>query len=75
MTVNMHGYGSPVLGVVLCVSAGIFVILGAIKDWDWFFDCTSIDTLLGRRAARIFFGLLGGFFNAFALILLKLHYG
>jgi len=66
--------GSPIGGIVICLSAGIFNILGAVRNWDWFHDCTSIDTLLGRSAARVFFGLLGSFFIAFAIILGFLHY-
>ena len=64
-----NSYGSPCLMVVLSISAGTFVILGVIKDWDWFFDWTCTDTLLGRRASRVFFGLLGAVFIGFAFFL------
>lgn len=44
------------------VAAGVFSICGAWMDWDWFMlsrKSRFMVGLLGRKGARIFYGLLG----------------
>jgi hypothetical protein len=55
------------IGLVF-VAAGGFSIVGAVKDWEWFMGSSKawlFVALLGRKGARVFYGLLG-----FALIVL-----
>ncbi len=45
--------------------AGGFSLMGAIKNWEWFFRARKsamIDKIFGRTGARIFYGILGGIF-------------
>lgn len=47
---------------LIFVAAGIFCILGAVLNWDWFINSRKarlIVKLLSRNGARIFYGLLG----------------
>ena len=49
------------LGLIF-VAAGVFSILGAICNWDWFMNARkarSVVSLLTRGGARIFYGILG----------------
>ena len=48
----------------LVVAAGIFTILGALLDWDWFMyhpHARFFVTILGRTGMRVFYILLGYF--------------
>ena len=39
--------------------AGIIALLAAILDWNWFFTAQFIVQNVGRRQARLFYGVLG----------------
>jgi len=44
------------------ILTGIFAILGAVLNWDWFMShrkTRAMVSLLGRAGARIFYGLIG----------------
>ena len=46
----------------LIILIGLFSLLGAIFNWDWFMNnrrARIIVTLFKRTGARIFYGLLG----------------
>ena len=46
----------------LFVAGGIYMICGALFDWDFFMNQRSsrrMVSMLGRGGARVFFGLLG----------------
>lgn len=48
----------------MCVAGGIFSILGAIKNWNWFFlwpPAPIVVCLLSRRGARVFYFGIGLF--------------
>lgn len=50
--------------IVLCFFMGMFSILGAILDWNWFFESRKsaiFVRLFGRNGARIFYIVLGLF--------------
>ena len=52
------------IGAIMVVGAGAFAMLGAWRNWDWFFAWPPAPTfvaLFGRRGARIFYLLLGLF--------------
>lgn len=52
------------IGVAMCVVGGSFAILGAVKNWNWFFlwpPAPIFVRLLTRGGARVFYGLLGIF--------------
>ena len=66
---------SSAVGIIaLVAAAGMFSLWGAVKNFDWFLQFTSIETLLGRSAARIFYGALGTILIAFAVFLAVTHY-
>ena len=47
---------------ILIGAAGLFTVLGALFDWDWFMEhpkARFFTTILGRGGARMFYGLLG----------------
>lgn len=47
---------------IFFVLAGLFAILGAIKNWDFFMNNRKAYIwvkLFGRNGARIFYGILG----------------
>ena len=49
---------------LIFVVAGLFSILGAAKNWDWFMDHRRARIwvkLFGREGARIFYYILGLF--------------
>ena len=42
--------------------AGIVSILAAVLDWDWFFNTQNVQFIVknvGRKRARLFYGILG----------------
>lgn len=48
--------------LIFLVVGGIFSILGALYDWDFFFNnrkAQSFVQLFGRKGARIFYFILG----------------
>lgn len=50
------------IGVAMVVGSGAWGILGAWRNWDWFFawqPAPFFVMLLGRTGARIFYLLLG----------------
>jgi tetratricopeptide (TPR) repeat protein len=54
------------------VAAGIFTILGAMLDWDWFMHhprARFFVAILGRTGARVFYMLLGCFLLALGLLI------
>ncbi|MHC4118407.1 MAG: immunity 17 family protein [Planctomycetota bacterium] len=60
-----------VCGMASLVSLiGIFLILAAVKDWNWFFDSYKYRHLVrifGRKAARIMIGCVGGVVALFSI--------
>jgi hypothetical protein len=53
---------------------GIFVIFGAILNWDWFFTSWRAEIfvrLFGRNGARVFYGILGIGFILMGFLLLR----
>ncbi len=49
------------LGLIF-VAAGVFSVLGAICNWDWFMNARKarfVVKILTRNGARIFYGALG----------------
>ena len=47
---------------LLFLAAGGFSIVGAVQDWDWFLQSRKARlfvNLMGRKGARIFYGILG----------------
>lgn len=47
---------------ILFIFGGIFSILGAVKDWDFFMNNHKAQLwvkLFGRKGARIFYAILG----------------
>jgi hypothetical protein len=50
------------VGVGMVALAGAFSVLGAWRNWDWFFaypPAPIFVALLGRKGARVFYILLG----------------
>lgn len=42
--------------------AGIVSILAAVLNWDWFFNTQNVQFIIknvGRKRARLFYGILG----------------
>lgn len=53
---NMHYEGLAI------VFAGLFTLLGAVADWDWFMThrkAAFFVRIIGRNGTRIFYGTLG----------------
>lgn len=49
-------------GVAMCIGSGVFGVLGAWRNWDWFFAWSPAPVfvaLFTRTGARIFYLLLG----------------
>jgi Immunity protein 17 len=47
---------------IFALAAGIFVIVAAASDWNWFFEHPRAKFFVdafGRKGARIFYGVLG----------------
>lgn len=50
------------IGVAMVVGGGAFSLLGAWRNWDWFFAWSPaplVVALLGRTGARIFYAIIG----------------
>jgi hypothetical protein len=75
MNYTISSIDSSAAGIIaLLAAAGMFSLWGAVKNSDWFLQFTSIETLLGRSAARIFYGALGVILIAFAVFVAVTHY-
>lgn len=51
-----------ILGPLFLIGAGVFTVIGAIQDWDWFMNhrrAWIFVKLLGRKGARIFYMISG----------------
>ncbi len=49
---------------IIIIACGIFSLLGAVNNWDWFFNnykAQPFVKIIGRTGARIFYGILGAF--------------
>lgn len=49
---------------IIIIACGIFSLLGAVNNWDWFFNnykAQPFVKMIGRTGARIFYGILGAF--------------
>ncbi len=47
---------------IIIIACGIFSLLGAVNNWDWFFNnykAQPFVKIIGRTGARIFYGILG----------------
>ncbi len=58
----------------LMVVFGIFLIIAAITNWEWYFKqrrAQSMIRMMGRNGARWFYGALGVFFAVFAALVLQ----
>ena len=48
--------------VVFTLGGGVFSVVGALQDWDWFMESRKarlLVNLLGRQGTRIFYGVIG----------------
>lgn len=48
--------------LVLFIALGVFSIVAALFDFDWYFETSGATTFvrwLGRKGARVFYALLG----------------
>ncbi|OPZ88926.1 MAG: hypothetical protein BWY74_02936 [Firmicutes bacterium ADurb.Bin419] len=55
------------------LGAAIFTIMGAIFNWDWFFEnrkARLMVSLLGRTGARVFYIIVGLFVAALSFSIL-----
>lgn len=55
---------------VLLGCIGAFSLAGAVMDWDWFMNSSRAAffvKIMGRKGARIFYGLLGAALVGFAI--------
>ena len=53
--------------------AGIVSILAAVLNWDWFFNTQNVQFIVknvGRKRARLFYGILGLILVATAIFFL-----
>ena len=53
---------------ILLVIAGIFSIIGAVQNWDWFFNSTRARLfvgLFGREGARLAYAIIGALLMVF----------
>ncbi len=58
------GENNDLFGLIISLGAGLFAILGAIFNWDFFFRNTKSSlfmSLFGRNGARVFYAALGLF--------------
>lgn len=67
-------------GLVL-VAAGLLLLLGAIRDWDWVLEGNGsrmnaawISNTFGRKTARIFVGICGSIIALSGLVLFLLRH-
>jgi small neutral amino acid transporter SnatA (MarC family) len=54
--------GEGIFASIIILGAGIFSILGAVMNWDWFIESRKARLfvkLFGRTGCRIFYGILG----------------
>lgn len=61
----MKDMAAVIAGGIFLSLSGLFCILGAVLNWDWFFRARKsamINKLFGRTGARIFYGILGTLF-------------
>ena len=61
------------IGIIL-VFAGVFTVLGAIYNWDFFMNSFKSQLwvkLLGRNRARIFYGIVGTIIIIFGITFLN----
>ena len=52
----------PVLLALVAIIAGIFSMVGGMKNWDWFmntFQAGLFVKTIGRQAARVVYSILG----------------
>ena len=59
------------LPFLLMIGAGVFTIMGAIMDWNWFMNSRRARFfvgIFGRTGARIFYILLGLFIIGLAFV-------
>jgi hypothetical protein len=66
-------HSSDALYKMLIVGAGLFTIIGAAMDWDWFMNNSRAKLfvwLFGRNGARVFYIGLGLFIIIMGTILL-----
>jgi hypothetical protein len=64
-----------ILAALLFGGIGIYSIVAAATDWEWFMTHRSASLpvwLLGRTGARLFFVLLGVTFIAFGVVVARL---
>lgn len=48
--------------LILFIALGVFSIVAALFDFDWYFETSGATTFvrwLGRKGARVFYALLG----------------
>ena len=75
MNFTISSIDSSAVGIIaLLAASGLFSLWGAVKNFDWFLHFTSKETLLGRSAARIFYGALGAILIALAVFMAVIHY-
>ncbi len=63
----MDNMAAVIAGGLFLALTGLFCLLGALMNWDWFFRARKsamINRLFGRKGARIFYGILGVLFFA-----------
>lgn len=49
---------------LIIIACGAFSICGGVFDWEWFmnnYKAKPLVAIFGRKGARIFYGILGGF--------------
>lgn len=52
----------PAMHFALAFAAGLFTVVGALANWDWFFENSRAKpfvSLFGREGARVFYVVLG----------------
>lgn len=55
----------------LIIACGLFSLVCAVKDWDWFMNhrkARFMVGLFGRKGARIFYGALGLFICGMGIV-------
>ncbi|MEO2204991.1 immunity 17 family protein [Paenibacillus pabuli] len=62
----------PVLLALVAIIAGIFSMVGGMKNWDWFmntFQAGIFVKTIGRQAARVVYSILGVVLIAIGVLL------
>jgi Immunity protein 17 len=52
----------PTWVIILSIFGGLFSLMGAVRDWEWFmtnYKAAVLVRILGRNRARLFYALLG----------------